>query len=293
MGGFRSSTISEPEDSRKRVKLPLLESYSLLQAKYGWTVDYIKGKWVKICTHSQEPCNWGSCYERKTCKSYDLELYGLTRPLFLKFIEIASGDNYDREKRLYNILGLLIVGKEVIKDDNSTAQASNSNYTNSINIEAKKKDILYDFPYDVQYPSGRQISDNIKYWKDYSGEETGAKWDMERANAARGNLGIIARRCAVNDLLWREFKENMYTDQGTLKSRIKLDHIRKALYPPAFPLAKICIEPPPIEYWIELNKTDKLSIYLYNLKDAGFDKIGDVIPITDAHLEFLQTLEGK
>lgn len=273
MGGDGNSGSSSTRE--KTVELPLLTAYSLLQTKYGWTLDYIKGRWRKICVYSQEPCLWGSCLERTTCSDWDLSLYGLTRPLFLKFVKIASTDDYEREKRLYNVLGLLITGEPVIKD----AKTSNSNYikNKTVNVEAKKKDILYDFPYDIAYPTEKVIRANIKYWKEYEGEPTIDMWDAERADAARGSFGVIARRCAINNLLWVEYKQGNFKDQQSLKNRVKLDHVRVALYPAG---AAVCVEPPSIEYWATLKENKSLHRYIKELDKAGYVLEDGVVPLS-------------
>jgi hypothetical protein len=256
-----------------------MQAYSVLQSKYGWNTDFIKGKWKKICPYSSEPCIWGSCLDRKTCKNWNLELYGLTRALFLRFVEIASDDNYQREKRLYNVLGMLIVGQPVIKE---------SNYSNRVvDVAEKKKDILYDFPYDIEYPSERVIQDNLKYWSEVK-EESIERWDDERADAARNKMGVIARRCSVNSLLWMEFKNGAFKDQVSLKNRLKLDHIRLAFYPLNFSRSKICIEPPPLDYWQGLKEKGDLQFFINELDKAGFVDLENVVPLTEELKELIK-----
>lgn len=257
----------------------------MLQSKYGWTVEYIKGKWIKICPHSQECCIWGSCLERNNCESYNLELRGLTRSLFLKFVDLASDDNYQREKRLYNVLGVLISGKPIIAE---------SNYSNRIvDVEAKKKDILYDFPYDVPYPTEKMIQDNLKYWETASEKDSLEIWNKERADAARGKIGVVAKRCSVNSLLWVEYKEGKFKDQKSLKNRLKLDHLRIVLYPRDFPRNKVCEAAPPIEYWRTLKESGKLIEYINDLKSIGFDDIESVVPLNDELKQLLEEIVQK
>lgn len=229
---------------------------------------------------------WGSCFERNSCQDFNLELYGLTRPLFLEFVAIASKDDYEREKRLYNVMGLLLTGEPIIKD---SAQKSSYLQNNKVNVEAKKKDILYDFPYDVQYPAEKLIRDNLKYWAGKKEEEIENElefWDDKRANAARGKLGVIARRCSINGLLWAEYNNGVFPDQQSLKNRVKLDHIRMALYPIGFPTDKICIEPPPKNHWDTLRTTKELHRFLRELNIAGFTALEEVVPL-DKELELI------
>lgn len=284
MGGHGSSSSSSTGNATEQ--LSLLKAYSLLQTKYGWTVEYIRGKWKKICLHSQEPCIWGSCLERKTCKDYTLELYGLTRPLFLQFVKLSSDDNFEREKRLYNVLGLLITGKPVVKDDNN----SNYNKGSEKDIEAKKKDILYDFPYDIQYPGETQILENIRHWSTVEDKDNIEYWDEERGQAARGKMGIIARRCSANGLLWSEYKEGKYKDQATLKCRIKLDHIRLALYPATHPRHLICVESPPLEWIKFLHEQGDLAKHVKDLSACGWELDG-VVPISDEVAAFIKEIK--
>ena len=174
---------------------------------------------------------------------------------------------------------MLIVGKPVIKE---------SNYSNRVvDVAAKKKDILYDFPFDIEYPAERQIQDNLKYWGEVK-EQSIERWDTERANAARDKKGVIARRCSVNSLLWKEFKEGAFPDQQTLKNRLKLDHIRLAFYPVSFSRSKICIEPPPLDYWKELKEKGDLQFFIEELDKAGFVDLENVVPLTEELKELIK-----
>lgn len=252
-----------------------MKGYITLQHAYGWSKEYIKGKWVKVCNYSKNPCV-GSCLERKTCQEYDLELYGLTRPLFVKLVQETNNEMYEREKRLYNAFSLMITGSLFIKETKEV----------SVNVEEKRKDILYDFPYDMEYPTEKVILDNVKYWDDYNGEPTLNLWTEERADACRGKFGVIARRCSINDLLWKEYKEGLHKNQKSLKCRIKLDHIRIGCYPSSH-RDKICVEPPTVEHFNHIKENGNLKIFKTQLDDCGF-KLEDVIPVTDELIEIIK-----
>lgn len=265
------------QQTGSKEKIGLTRAYNILFIAYGWTLEYVKGKWVKLCPYSNNLCSWGSCFERKTCKKWDLELHGLTRDMFSHFVELASDEQYQREKRLYNVISLVMTGKPIIVDKKSQP----------INVTQKKRDILYDFPYDAPYPSEGEINENLNFWKgkveEYkeSGKELPLSyWDRERATACKGDKGIIARRCSINDLLWAEYKEGKYKDAQELKNRVRLDYIRISLYP-GDQRTVVCKEPPPISFWKELFDNGRLLEYIEILDKAGFKDLTAVIPMTE------------
>jgi hypothetical protein len=87
-------------------------------------------------------------------------------------------------------------------------------------------------------------------------------------------------------LLWTEYKSGAFPDQQALKNRIKLDHIRMALYPVGFPTDKICVEPPPKSHWDNLRTTKELHRFLRELNTAGFTALDEVVPL-DKELELI------
>ena len=278
----KSSTNYDRDGSDDGNSISLTKGYIILQYAFGWTVDYIKGKWIKVCKQSGSPCIWGSCLERKTCKEFDLELYGLTRPQFVRFVRETSKELYEKEKRLYNAFCLMITGNLFIKDDKKP----------TIDVNKKKQDFLYDFPHDVEYPTETMIKGNLKYWEDYEGEITTAYWNSERADGCRGNLGMIARRCSVNDLLWQEYKQGLYTTQQALKCRIKIDHVRVACYPTRFQRKDICKVPAPFDHLESLNSEGKLEILIKQMDDCGY-LFESIVPFDEKSLCLVREIQVK
>jgi len=176
----------------------------------------------------------------------------------------------------------MITGNLFIKDDKKP----------TIDVNKKKQDFLYDFPHDVEYPTESMIRDNLKYWEDFEGEITPAYWSSERADACRGNLGMIARRCSVNDLLWQEYKKGLYTTQQALKCRIKIDHVRVACYPSKFIRKDICVLPPPLDHLETLNSEGKLEVLMKQMTDCGY-LFESIIPFDEGGLKLIKEIQNK
>jgi hypothetical protein len=209
--------------------------------------------------------------------------------MFIHLVEIASDEMYQREKRLYNVISLVMTGKPIIVDKKEQP----------VNISAKKRDILYDFPYDVPYPSEGEISQNLNFWNsrlkeiEEKGQEIPlAFWDKERAESCKGDHGILARRASVNDLLWVEYKNGAFKEIIDLKNRVRLDFIRISLYP-INQRKSICVKPPPITHWKQLYEDGLLRDYVNILKNAGYTDMESVIPLTKELKIVLQHLEDR
>lgn len=99
-------------------------------------------------------------------------------------------------------------------------------------VEQRIEDPLHNFPYDVKYFTEAQIIKlkeaaemQSKYFKKPLPEHR--MWTPERIQACRGQFGIAARRCSVNDSLWGRYLE--YKKRGIvmtldlLRSIVRMD----------------------------------------------------------------------
>lgn len=61
------------------------------------------------------------------------------------------------------------------------------------------------FPNDIKYFNDGKIENLLYYWRKIKPNEGNKwrRWDDRRASAARGKLGDVARRCSMNNVLWK------------------------------------------------------------------------------------------
>jgi len=127
--------------------------------------------------------------------------------------------------------------------------------------ERWQKDPLYGFPNDIRYFTRDQAMQKVKITERF-GEKIAprSRWGMERVRACVGELGIVARRCSMNDLLWDTYSrakhEGVELTLDTVRRMIEYDILRSQLYPPGWSDDTV---PPPKEFLEELQKQGKLK----------------------------------
>jgi len=126
-------------------------------------------------------------------------------------------------------------------------------------VKARLADPLKDFPDDIKYLNERQCKAKIGITNRFGGRMAEEKrWDERRMRACLGKLGPVARRCAMNDVLWGRFLK--YGDSLTLddvKRMVFFDIKRRELYPPDY--RGTGEEPPPEEYLAALRAQGRLD----------------------------------
>ncbi|RPJ11175.1 MAG: hypothetical protein EHM36_01985 [Deltaproteobacteria bacterium] len=133
------------------------------------------------------------------------------------------------------------------------------------------EDPLFDFPNDIEYLTRQQINDKMtasrRFWKRIV---PAARWDKERADACIGYYGLVARRCSMNDKLWRIYQEakgrkvQLRLDQ--VKKMILIDIKRSKLYPPGWTDDSV---DPPQEYIQKLKAEGKYEEILREIDIAA------------------------
>lgn len=127
--------------------------------------------------------------------------------------------------------------------------------------EKWQKDPLYGFPNDITYFSRTEAMQKVKITQRF-GDRIAPRdrWDMERVRACMGELGTVAKRCSMNDVLWEKYlqseREGVRLTLDTVWKMIRYDILRSQLYPPGW---TDDIAPPPPEYLERLQKEGKLK----------------------------------
>ena len=101
------------------------------------------------------------------------------------------------------------------------------------------KDPLFAFPDDITYFNPSQIGNMLGVSRRFGPKMTPEKrWTQERADACSGKYGRAARRCSMNDKLWRLYqiskKRGLPLTLPDIKKLILIDIKRSKLYPPGW-----------------------------------------------------------
>jgi len=221
--GSKSESSGSSQDGREGRGISIGRLYEEFAAEYGWTREYIQGRWRKG------------------------RLIGLTRPLLKLYWKYLQERKLEDLKRQIRLLGGRVDEKTIEQKE----------------AEAKKKliDPLWNFPEDIEYFDGVQcrqkISVSNRFGLNWPKEKL---WNDYRMNACLGKYGIVAKRASMNDVLWglwltayEKGKELLLDD---LKKRIKYDLIRRKLYPDDY--MGDGSDPPPVEYLKKLKEQGSL-----------------------------------
>lgn len=136
--------------------------------------------------------------------------------------------------------------------------------------EKWQKNPLAGFPNDIVYFTHQEIIDKLAVsqmlWKKM---EPLSRWNTLRGNACRGKLGIVARRCSMNDQLW-----NLWIRSKEVGSELTLDKVHKMilldikrsrLYPPGWTDSSV---DPPKWYIQKLRKAGRLDHILKEIDEV-------------------------
>ena len=135
--------------------------------------------------------------------------------------------------------------------------------------EKWNEDPLYGFPNDVVYLTPQQIAAKMsvsrRFWKKLSPE---SRWDQKRADACLGRLGVVAKRCSMNDRLWVLYQsaKDAPLSLADVKRMILIDIKRSKLYPPGWQNADTN---PPEWYLNELRQKGLLDGILKEIDEAA------------------------
>lgn len=135
--------------------------------------------------------------------------------------------------------------------------------------EAMAKDPMRGFPNDIRYFSREACEKKVGISEKYKGRmlKEGI-WDLFRTEACLGKHGLVAKRCSMNDVLWRRYlKYGDMLSLGDIKKMILSDMKRRELYPPGY--KGTGKEPPPVEYLEKLRSEGKLEQIYNDLETIG------------------------
>lgn len=126
--------------------------------------------------------------------------------------------------------------------------------------KAKAEDPLKDFPYDMSYLTEADCNAKIRITNDpklnFPAEQ---KWDDYRKNCCLGKFGIEAKRCSMNDVLWKRYVQAIQVGRplnlDTIKNMVMFDMARSELYPKNYKGSPDA--PPPENYINELKASGK------------------------------------
>lgn len=127
--------------------------------------------------------------------------------------------------------------------------------------EKWQKDPLYGFPNDITYFSRSEAMQKVKITQRFGDKiAQRSRWCMERVRGCMGELGIVAKRCSMNDVLWERYlqskREGVALTLDTIRKMIHYDILRSQLYPPGWFDDTV---PPPQEFLERLQKEGKLK----------------------------------
>lgn len=130
--------------------------------------------------------------------------------------------------------------------------------------EKWNEDPMYGFPNDIEYLTPEQVSQKIAISVRFKERVLPEKrWDSERGDACLGKMGVVARRCSMNDKLWGLYKEAQRKGAALtfdhVKKMILIDIKRSKLYPPG---------------WVD-DTVDPPGWYIERLRDEG--KLDDIL----------------
>lgn len=137
--------------------------------------------------------------------------------------------------------------------------------------EKWQEDPLYGFPNDIVYLEKKEIEQKTAISRRFAGRmRPEARWDRERGEACMGRLGIVARRCSMNDKLWEIYQKskrgNVTLSLDDVKKMVMLDIKRSKLYPPGWTDDSVS---PPDWYLEELRGKGLLDQVLKEIDGAG------------------------
>lgn len=187
----------------------------------------MEGKYVVKCqiTKSNCTCCNGPLYTRK-CEYARLSLDGLHphQAYFLAATQIED------DWRYLVIQGFIQTGEWPKKKGQLKEDAIR-----------KSENPYGDFPYDVKFPSSQQIrsradaENTLNSMREAKGAKVPEhfKWGTHRIEAANGKLGVVARRAALNDILWGRFteweKQGITVTAELLKKQVEFEEALREL----------------------------------------------------------------
>jgi len=127
--------------------------------------------------------------------------------------------------------------------------------------EMWQKDPLYGFPNDIVYFTRSEAMQKVKVTQRFGDKiAPRSRWDMERVRACMGELGLVARRCSMNDVLWEKYlqskQQGVRLTLDTVRKMVRYDILRSQLYPPGWSDDTV---PPPQEFLERLRKQGRLQ----------------------------------
>jgi hypothetical protein len=184
----------------------------------------------------------------------------LTRPMVLLYWERMQ----KRKLREIRLQAALLGAKVDIRDEEDEARG----YDYALR---KQEDPLFDFPYDLVYFTPAQCDGKIAVTRAFGLKIPPEKrWDEQRKTACLGKLGIVARRCSMNDRLWSVWREARESGArlslDKVKRMVRLDLKRSELYPPGWRDDSV---PPPQWYLERLEREGKLDRIMRELDELS------------------------
>ena len=202
--------------------------YGILTKDFNLPPSYVEGKYVVKCTLTRSDCTCcnGPLYTRK-CEYARLVLDGILQhqAYFLTATQVED------DWRNLVIQGFIQTGEWPKKKGKTKEETLK-----------RIRDPHGEFPYDIKFPSNIKVNNmaDLANTSAKMQEDKGKKvpehfkWNSTRINAAKGALGDVARRAALNDILWGRYiswsKQGIDVTADLLKSQVEFEVALRELH---------------------------------------------------------------